>query len=35
MSPEEAVKSAADEFALQGYDLSAVVKTAAGGDLAQ
>lgn len=35
MTAEEAVKSAVDEFTLQGYDLSCVVKTAAGGELAQ
>ena len=35
MSPDEAVKSAADEFVLQGYDMGCVVKTSAGGDLSE
>ncbi|GFH12666.1 uncharacterized protein HaLaN_08393, partial [Haematococcus lacustris] len=34
MSVEEAVQSAVDEFKLQGYDMSCVVATSAGGDLA-
>ncbi len=35
MTPEEAVKSATDEFQLQGYDMSCVVKTSAGSDLSK
>jgi hypothetical protein len=35
MSSADAVKSAVEEFAMQGYDLSCVVKTSAGGDLAK
>ncbi len=30
MAPEEAVKSAVDEFKLQGYDMSCVVMTTGG-----
>lgn len=33
MQPEEAVKSAVEEFNIQGYDLTCVVQTAAGSEL--
>ena len=31
--PEEAVKAAIEEFTVQGYDLSGVLKQAGGGNL--
>jgi hypothetical protein len=35
MEADDAVKSAVEEFTLQNYDMSCVVKTAAGKELAK